>query len=495
MASGPNAYTGTVHFSSSAAGTLPPDYTFLSGDNGSHSFTATLSSAPGETITAGDGTRSDARFVTVNANLAARIALTGLPATATAGDGQTLTVTAFDVFGNVARGPNAYQGTVHFSSDDGRAVLPADYTFLPTDDGTRSFATTLETSGSRTVTVNDTVQAAASFTSSQTATVNPAAAATFTVGGTTSPIIAGNSTNFTVTALDPFNNVATGYTGTADFTSSDAQADFGGVTSHAFTSGDAGVFQGSVTLKTAGSQTITATDSVTVTIAGTSGSIAVEAAAPATVGFVQQPTSTTAGASISPDITVQVQDAFANNVAGIDVTIAIDSNPGSGTLSGTTLATADAGGIATFSGLSIDKAGTGYTLLASTTTAFADSAPFDITAAAPATAVFVQGPASATAGVAISPAVTVNVQDAFGNNVSGASVTIAILVNAGGGTLSGSTTATTDTNGIAGFADLSINKAGTGYTLQATVNAIVAVSGTFDITAAAATTSAFVQQP
>ena len=150
----------------SASGTLPPDYTFLSGDNGSHSFTATLSTAPGETITVGDGTFSDARFVTVNANLAASIALTGLPATVTAGDGQTLTVTAFDVFGNVARGPNAYQGTVHFRSDDGRAVLPADYTFLTTDDGTRNFAGTLETSGSRTVTVKDTVQAAASFTSS-----------------------------------------------------------------------------------------------------------------------------------------------------------------------------------------------------------------------------------------------------------------------------------------------------------------------------------------
>src|SRR5207237_1085950 len=244
----------------------------------------------------------------------------------------------------------------------------------------------------------------------------------------------------------------------------DAQADFGVVTSHAFTSGEAGVFHGSVTLKTAGSQSITATDSVTVTIAGTSGSIAVEAAAPATVGFVQQSTSTTAGASISPDITVQVQDAFANNVAGIDVTIAIDSNPGSGTLSGTTLATADAGGVATFSGLSIDKAGTGYTLLASTTTAFADSAPFDITAAAPSSATFVQGPASATAGVAISPAVTVKVQDAFANDVGAASVGIAFLVNAGGGTLSGTTSALTNLSGVASFPDLSIDKSRTGYT-------------------------------
>src|SRR5207237_491799 len=155
--------------------------------------------------------------------------------------------------------------------------------------------------------------------------------------------------------------------------------------------------------------------------------------------------------------------------------------------SGTTLATADAGGVATFSGLSIDKAGTGYTLLASTTTAFADSAPFDITAAAPATAVFVQGPASATAGVAISPSVTVKVQDGLGNGVAGASVGIAFLVNAGGGTLSGTTSALTNLSGVASFSDLSIDKSGTGYTLRASVNALTADSVGFDIRTAAAT--------
>src|SRR5207253_108227 len=102
---------------------------------------------------------------------------------------------------------------------------------------------------------------------------------------------------------------------------------------------------------------------------------------------------------------------------------------------------------------------------------------------------FVQGPSSATAGVAISPAVTVNVLDAFSNNVPGASVTIAILNNAGLGTLSGTALAATDATGVAAFSDLSINKAATGYTLQATtaVNSITTLSsGSFDITAAAA---------
>ena len=38
-----------------------------------------------------------------------------------------MTVTAVDAYGNVATG---YTGTVHFTSSDGQAVLPANYTFI-----------------------------------------------------------------------------------------------------------------------------------------------------------------------------------------------------------------------------------------------------------------------------------------------------------------------------------------------------------------------------
>jgi hypothetical protein len=47
-------YTGTVHFTSSSAGTLPSDYTFVAGDNGSHTFSVTLDSPGPQTITATD---------------------------------------------------------------------------------------------------------------------------------------------------------------------------------------------------------------------------------------------------------------------------------------------------------------------------------------------------------------------------------------------------------------------------------------------------------
>ncbi len=111
--------------------------------------------------------------------------------------------------------------------------------------------------------------------------------------------------------------------------------------------------------------------------------------------------------------------------------------------------------------------------------------------------VFVQQPTTAVAGVAISPAVTVQVQDAAGNPItsSTANVTLAIQANPGAGTLSGTTTVAA-VGGLATFSNLSINKAGTGYTLRATSAAIqLADSSPFNITAAAASKLVFSAAP
>ncbi len=100
----------------------------------------------------------------------------------------------------------------------------------------------------------------------------------------------------------------------------------------------------------------------------------------AKLAFTVQPSNANAGAAITPAVVVQVQDA-----AGIPVTIstaqvgmAIGSNPSGGTLGGTASISAS-GGIATFSTLSIDKGGPGYTLTASSAgLASATSNPFNI---------------------------------------------------------------------------------------------------------------------
>src|SRR5262249_59478693 len=118
-------------------------------------------------------------------------------------------------------------------------------------------------------------------------------------------------------------------------------------------------------------------------LAGATASPVTGAAAPAAaLPIAQQPTNTAAGVSLSPAVTVQVLDAF-NNVVTTDassVTVAIGSNPGGGTLSGTTTVAAVAG-VASFSTLSVNKSGVGYTLTASDgSLAGATSSAFTVTA-------------------------------------------------------------------------------------------------------------------
>ena len=116
---------------------------------------------------------------------------------------------------------------------------------------------------------------------------------------------------------------------------------------------------------------------------------------PTQLAFGQPPTSAGAGATISPAVTVLVEDSLGNVVAGdsSSVTLSIANNPGGGTLSGT-LTVAAVNGVATFNNLSINLAGSGYTLQASDTTGTGlltvTSAPFNIatppTVATPAAA-------------------------------------------------------------------------------------------------------------
>jgi len=210
--------------------------------------------------------------------------------------------------------------------------------------------------------------------------------------------------------------------------------------------------------------------------------------APAKLVVITQPTDTVSATAISPAVTVQIQDAAGNlTTSTASVTMAIGTNPSSGTLSGTTTVAAVAG-VATFSTLQIDKAGTGYTLSATSgVLTSSTSNTFNITAGAPAKLAVTTQPTNTVAGVAISPAVTVQIQDAAGNlTTSTAGVVMAIGTNPGGGTLSGTTTV----NAVAGtatFSTLSINKTAVGYTLSATSGGLTAAtSSTFNITPAAA---------
>lgn len=99
------------------------------------------------------------------------------------------------------------------------------------------------------------------------------------------------------------------------------------------------------------------------------------------LAFGQQPTNTTAGAGISPPVTVRVEDQAGNLVtsSSASIALAIGANPAGATLGGTTTRNA-VGGIATFDDLSLSTGGTGYTLVASNAGLIsATSQPFNVT--------------------------------------------------------------------------------------------------------------------
>ena len=142
---------------------------------------------------------------------------------------------------------------------------------------------------------------------------------------------------------------------------------------------------------------------------------------------------------LTPAVQVQIQDVDGILVTTAEnaVTIAIGSNPGGGTLGGTLTVNA-VNGVATFSNLAINNGGNGYTLTASSADlTSATSNTFNIRG--PSKLAFLQQPSTTTAGVIISPAVTVEIQDSLGNRVPIATntVTIAIGTNPASGTLSG----------------------------------------------------------
>jgi Subtilase family len=293
----------------------------------------------------------------------------------------------------------------------------------------------------------------------------------------------------TITAVDSLDQVVTGYSGSASLTSTDPAAVLPSPV--AFTAGQASA---TVRLRTAGSQTVNVVDVVNATLRGTASTTVVGGAA-SQLAFVQQPTATGAGQAISPAPIVELRDAFGNRTSSAaTVAVAIASGPAGATLSGTKTAAAVLGR-ATFTGLSLDKAGS-YTVSASSgTLAAATSASFAVTPAAPAQLAFVQQPTAAVAGQAIAPAPTVEVRDAFGNRTASTStVGLAIASGPAGATLSG-TSSVAAVAGLATFPGLSLGKAGT-YALSATSGSLAAAtSSSFAVSPAGAARLAFVQQP
>src|SRR5207249_3037491 len=172
-----------------------------------------------------------------------------VPATVTAGQAFPVTVTAENAQGATV---TSYNGTVHFGSSDTSpgVALPPDSTL---SNGQGSFSATLDRAGTQTVTGTD--SGTASITGSLSIRITPGAAASLKLV-TPAAAVVNQPFNVTVTLVDQFGNVATGYRGTVYFSSTDLLAmQLGKLPAdYTFTAGDGGTHTFSVTLMTPPSQ-------------------------------------------------------------------------------------------------------------------------------------------------------------------------------------------------------------------------------------------------
>lgn len=220
-----------------------------------------------------------------------------------------------------------YTGTVHFTSSDPAAVLPADYTYTTADAGLHNFVVSLNTPGTQTITATD------------TAFPLLAGIATYTVpaGLTTHFSIAepGNATlgvpiPVVVTARDSSNNIVANYTGTIHFTTSDAAATL--PPDSTLTNGS-GTF--SITFNTAGTQSMVVGDTKNQTLFSLGGGSTVAAAPanPTTTIVISSLNTSTFGQTVTYVATVKQGStpvtigSVSINVDGSTITFSgVDSN-------------------------------------------------------------------------------------------------------------------------------------------------------------------------
>jgi len=328
-------YTGTVTLGSDDVQAsyvpLSTSYTFTSGvglDNGIHNFVngATLKTVGTKFISVTDPAililglplQGKQTGIVVTPAGTSKFVVSGYPTPVVAGTANTFTVSASDAFSNTTPG---FTGTVNLTSSDAKGTFDfPTYTFTGAEGGTKSFQATLKiVSNSTSITATSGAQ-----TGVQTnIVVTPAPASKVVLSGTSASVVAGNTTPLTITLFDPFDNLATNYKGTVTFSSTDPQASFP-ANSYTFLAGDMGTktINPSVTLQTAGSQTIGVTGSGLTP--ATSPAIDVTAAGQSKFLVGGFPSPVSAG-STHPFL-VTASDAFGNAITNYTGTVTLGSD-------------------------------------------------------------------------------------------------------------------------------------------------------------------------
>src|SRR5262245_34952880 len=181
------------------------------------SVTPTATTSYQLTATNGKATATQSVTVMVGSTTANAIKVEPALANPLAGDQLPVTLTVLGPNGKPAPG---FRGTLHLTSTDPHATLPADPMFTAADAGVKTVSVTLTTAGTAALIATE-VTGKASIAGSATLTVRPAAAQGYQLSTLPTTAVAGQSLVLTVTVLDKFGNVATSYNGQMRMGSSD----------------------------------------------------------------------------------------------------------------------------------------------------------------------------------------------------------------------------------------------------------------------------------
>ena len=217
------------------------------------------------------------------------LSITGIPAvTVTAGTSETFTVTALSPNGGT---DTSFVGTIEFTSTDSQAVLPASYTFTAADDGTYTFTVTFKTAGTQSITATDTANAAIIGTEDNII-VQAAAAQSLKVDRLPDDRHRRHAGDVHRHRLRRLRQRGHRLRRHGAVHQQRQPGDPPGQCTPSRPE-EQGTFTFTATLKTAGTQSITATDTATSSITGTESNIVVQAAAARTLALTGFPTTDT----------------------------------------------------------------------------------------------------------------------------------------------------------------------------------------------------------
>jgi adhesin/invasin len=412
---------------------------------GGQTATATASGLTGSPVTfnaTATASGADPATSTVAVSPAGITASTGSSST-------TITVTARDAFSNPIPGATI----AFFATGSGNTLAPASATADGLGVATATFSSTVAAAKTISATANGTA-----ITQTPLVTVSPAAVdgALSTIASSTPTLTASSgssSATITVTARDAFGNLISGQGVSLGLTATGTNA----LTQPSTTTNASGQTTGSFSAQTAGTKTISATIGATAVTSGDA-TITVGPASAFSIAMTNAGTMNNQAATVNTAVavppSVTILDAFGNPVPGVNVTFtpSVTSGTNGGVPGASAIVASDGSGIAAVSTwrLGTTSSAINNNFLSAASAGLSGSpVTYSAQALTGAAAIIALDPTyangdSARVRTALTPNPRVLVTDAFGNPVSGTSVTFTVF--SGGGTVNATSSFLTSTN-------------------------------------------------